>query len=109
MITLAEWLPTIVSAGALAFLWWMIKRSLNQIEQKLKEKSIEMETEIKYIKENYVAKETHALICGLSKAEIEKLFTKCLEKFKNDFFAKIRDIENQINDLEKKKGVMKNV
>jgi hypothetical protein len=42
------------------------------------------------IKDEYLNKETHALICGKTGLELEKMFSKCLKKFEDNMFNEMR-------------------
>jgi sugar-specific transcriptional regulator TrmB len=95
---LKSWLPTIIAAGALVSVWILIRRMVADLKADLVEKLKTMQREINYIKETYIDAEKHALICGKSSLEIEKLFKECLNEVKDAIFNKIREFEKKLNE-----------
>ena len=96
MGSIKEWLPTIVACGALGVVWILIRRMVADLKNDLISRLTTMQSEINSIKDTYMEEEKHALICGKSALEIEKLFTKCLNATKDAIFAKLREIEKNL-------------
>lgn len=87
-----DWLPTLITTGALGVVWFFMRRMVADLQAEIKE----MKKEINNIKDTYIDQEKHALICGKSALEIERLFTKCLNQTKDAIFTKLRDFEKKL-------------
>jgi sugar-specific transcriptional regulator TrmB len=93
-----DWLPTAIAAGALVSFYVLVRRLVTDLKTDLFERLKQMDKKIKLIEETYVDAEKHALICGMSRLEIEKLFKECLNEVKDAIFTKIRCFEQKLNN-----------
>jgi hypothetical protein len=67
----------------------------SEIQRRVDENVTLINNRIERIKEEYMTKETHSLICGKTGLELEKMFSKCLKKFEDNMFKEIRRSKNQ--------------
>ena len=86
------WLPTIVAAGALGLVWFGIRSQRK-----------ELKNDVDSIKETFLMKESHTLLCENASLKINEHLTQELTGLKDSIFRKLRDIENTIKDSSKDK------
>jgi len=55
------------------------------------------------MRDEYMTKETHSLICGKNWLELEKMFNKCLKKFEDNMFKEMRSSSEKILDKYEKR------
>lgn len=92
-----DWLPSLIAAGSLGFIWFLIRMDLKSMKVSLKEDLTKVWQEVATIKDSYLEEDKHRLICGKSALEIERLFKECLNRHKDEIFEKLRGLEKKLN------------
>jgi hypothetical protein len=110
----SDWLPAIVASGvtsgAIGFVYYLIRRMIevwqafdalkesrfkdrlepSEIQKKVDDNVNALNNKIEFIRDSYMTKETHDLVCGKTGLELERMFSKCLKKFEDNMFNEIR-------------------
>lgn len=106
-----QWWPAVVasavSGGAIALVYFLIRRMVIDIKEdtsakmdsvlgRVDDKIVKVWQTIDQIRADYMAKDTHDLICGKERLEIEKIFSGCLKKFEDNIFSHMRKNREEI-------------
>jgi hypothetical protein len=62
----------------------------SEIQKKVDDNVNALNNKIEFIRDSYMTKETHDLVCGKTGLELERMFSKCLKKFEDNMFNEIR-------------------
>jgi len=97
---LTAWLPTIVAAGALAVIWFYLRSAVQNLRAETKEELLKMHQEINFVKDNYIDKDSHVLICRNNALETKAFFNQSFTELKDAIFGKIRELEKKLMERE---------
>lgn len=93
-----QWITRAIVLGSLGGFFFLIRWVVTSNKKETEGKISTMQAGIQRIRDEYVSKESHTLMCGLCQANIENLFKNCFNKHKDDVFDKFRDIEKKFNE-----------
>jgi hypothetical protein len=93
-----EWIPTMIATGALGAFWLLIRWNITELKKTIAEELHKLTNDISRIRDEYVPKDMHTLICGKSSLEIERLFKACMNQMKDEIFEHLRKFEDKINN-----------
>jgi hypothetical protein len=98
-----NWLPTAISGLMLALLLWLIKRSSDQMEQKIKAVADKLSED----EDTYLTRAEHQLVCGKNNSDVKLHINEVVRKQREDFDNKFKQLWVRLDamrDLLKKNG-----
>jgi hypothetical protein len=98
-----NWLPTAISGLMLALLLWLIKRSSDQMEQKIKAVAKKLSED----EDQYMTKVEHQLVCGKNNSDVKLHINDVVRKQREDMdskFERVYAIMDEIKNMIKNGG-----
>ena len=98
---IANWIPTVVTAGAVGTLYFLIRKMFSDfkanIEEKIKMQDEKIQKAEDSLKE-YMRTENHIMICQINTQKVMMEFNKELAKWKDETFSFFREFESKFED-----------
>ena len=85
-----QWLPTMVAAGALGLVWFGIRAQKKEVKD-----------DVDNIKEVYLKKNDHGLLCENAALKVNQHLTEELTNLKDAIFGELRSIKTTIKNNNK--------
>lgn len=101
MSDIANWLPSIVAAGAVGTVYFLIRKMFSDFKTGIEEKIKMQDQKINETKEElkeYMKVDRHATLCELNTLKVIAGFNKELGKWKDETFSFFREFESKFED-----------
>ena len=107
----SDWLPSLISAGALGIVWVDIRRCKAEMNKETKDlgkrvKLLEDGKPKKYfedVMDEYMSKEDHELLCKNKGQEFTITLMKSIQALKDEIFPELRAIHDAVKDRKNNK------
>lgn len=100
----ADWLPSIISAGALGLVWYDMRRCRNEMKKETEKvservKLLEDAKPKKYFEEveaAYLTKEQHEILCGSKAKDFKIVIIESIQALKDEIWPELRKIHDAV-------------